>query len=64
VTGVQTCALPIFLPDVQAISDVHAALFRDFVFNGSTLVLTGTNPTGMNEYHKTMIIISLLFILF
>eukprot|EP00026_Physarum_polycephalum_P002560 Phypoly_transcript_02567.p1 GENE.Phypoly_transcript_02567~~Phypoly_transcript_02567.p1 ORF type:complete len:909 (+),score=91.92 Phypoly_transcript_02567:101-2728(+) len=37
-------------PDVQAISDAHAQLLLDFVKNGSTLVLTGSNPGGFNEY--------------
>lgn len=40
----------ILLPDVQAISDAQATLFKDFVRNGGVLILTGGNPTGFTEY--------------
>lgn len=37
-------------PDLQAIGDDEAALIRQFVNSGGTLVITGSNPTGLNEY--------------
>lgn len=49
----------ILLPDVQAISDAHAILFRDFVNNGGTIILTGKNPSGLNEYASTFITTSI-----
>lgn len=40
----------IFLPNIEAISDKEASLLREFVKQGGTLVITGPNPTGLNQY--------------
>jgi hypothetical protein len=40
----------IILPDVEAISDAEANILRQYVQNGGHLVVTGANPTGLNEY--------------
>ncbi|MCO6427238.1 cadherin-like domain-containing protein [Nitrosomonas communis] len=40
----------VILPAVQAISDTEAAILRQYVQNGGNLIITGTNPTGLDEY--------------
>lgn len=40
----------ILLPDIQAMSDNEAQLFLRFVSEGGTLIMTGGNPSGLNEY--------------
>jgi len=40
----------ILLPNVEAIADTEAALLKDFVKQGGKLIITGTNPTGLNHY--------------
>lgn len=37
-------------PDLQAVSDNEATIIRHFVYEGGTLLVTGPNPTGWNEY--------------
>ncbi len=40
----------VVLPDVEALSDHEAVILRQFVQDGGTLVATGPNPGGCNEY--------------
>ncbi|MFA8328921.1 hypothetical protein ACEPT7_05610 [Burkholderia ubonensis] len=40
----------LLLPDLEAVSDNEAALVRQFVNGGGTIVVTGPNPTGLNEF--------------
>ncbi|SFI80971.1 Beta-galactosidase trimerisation domain-containing protein [Nitrosomonas sp. Nm34] len=40
----------VLLPDVQAISDTEAAILRQYVQNGGSLIITGANPTALDEY--------------
>lgn len=40
----------LLLPNLEAISDHEAAIMRHFMEAGGTIVLTGPNPTGWNEY--------------
>jgi len=40
----------IFLPNVEAISDAEAGRLRAFVSQGGHLIVTGPNPTGMDEF--------------
>ena len=40
----------IFLPNTEAISDAEASKLRAFVNQGGHLIVTGPNPTGMDEY--------------
>ncbi len=37
-------------PDWQAVSDDEAAIVREFVERGGTLLMTGANPSGWNQY--------------
>ncbi|MFJ2581620.1 hypothetical protein [Kitasatospora aureofaciens] len=39
----------LLLPNLQAVSDAEAAVLRGFVSAGGTVVITGPNPTGMDE---------------
>jgi len=43
----------VFLPNVEAISDTEAARLRTYVQQGGKLIVTGPNPTGMNQYGIT-----------
>ena len=40
----------ILLPNVEAISDAESNLLRQYVQQGGHLIVTGPNPTGLNEY--------------
>jgi PKD repeat protein len=40
----------VILPDIEAISDAEADILRQYVQNGGHLVVTGPNPTGLDEY--------------
>lgn len=40
----------LLLPDLEAVSDNEAMLIRQFVNGGGTIVITGPNPTGLNEF--------------
>jgi PKD repeat protein len=40
----------VILPGVQAISDSEAAILRQYVQNGGKLIITGANPTGLDQY--------------
>ena len=40
----------LMLPNLQAVSDSEAGIIRQFVQAGGTIVITGANPTGLNEY--------------
>ena len=40
----------VILPDVESISDSEADMLRQYVLNGGNLVVTGPNPTGLDEY--------------
>jgi hypothetical protein len=40
----------LLLPDLEAVSDGEAAIMRQFVQAGGTIVITGPRPTSMNEY--------------
>ena len=40
----------VILPDVQAISNTEAEILRQYVQNGGNLIVTGANPTGLDEY--------------
>lgn len=40
----------LLLPDLEAISDQHADIIRQYVAGGGTIILTGPDPTGMTEY--------------
>lgn len=40
----------VLLPNVEAISDAESNLLRQYVEQGGHLVVTGPNPTGLNEY--------------
>ena len=40
----------VILPDIQAISDAEAEILRQYVQNGGNLIVTGSNPTGLDEY--------------
>ena len=43
----------LLLPDLEAVSDNEAAIIRRFVQAGGTIVITGPDPTGLNEYGDT-----------
>ncbi|WP_430231953.1 hypothetical protein [Nitrosomonas communis] len=38
------------MPAVQAISDTEAAILQQYVENGGNLIVTGANPTALDEY--------------
>jgi hypothetical protein len=38
------------LPDLEAVADAEVAAIRQFVQGGGVIVITGANPTGMNEF--------------
>jgi hypothetical protein len=40
----------LLLPDLEAISDQHADIIRQYVSGGGTIIITGPDPTGMDEY--------------
>jgi hypothetical protein len=40
----------LLLADIEAMSDHEAEIFRQFVHAGGTIVATGPNPGGLNEY--------------
>jgi hypothetical protein len=40
----------LLLPDLEAVSDAEAEIIRQYVRGGGTIVITGPDPTGMNEY--------------
>ncbi|MFF0969269.1 beta-galactosidase trimerization domain-containing protein [Streptomyces sp. NPDC003703] len=40
----------LLLPYLQAVSDAEAAVLRDYVTGGGTLVVTGPTPTSLTEY--------------
>ncbi|TYP74450.1 MULTISPECIES: beta-galactosidase trimerization domain-containing protein [Nitrosomonas] len=40
----------VILPAVQAISDTEAAILQQYVENGGNLIVTGANPTALDEY--------------
>src|SRR4030042_1973458 len=40
----------VVLPDVEALSDREASVFRQYVWNGGNLIVTGPNPTGLDQY--------------
>jgi hypothetical protein len=40
----------LLLPDLEAVADDEAELLRQFVKTGGTIVITGPDPTGLNEY--------------
>jgi len=40
----------LILPDVEALSDADAAIIRTYVNNGGHVIVTGSNPGGMDEY--------------
>ncbi len=40
----------LLLPDLEAASDGEAAIIRQFVAAGGMVVITGPNPTGLNEF--------------
>ncbi|MCW5212610.1 cadherin-like domain-containing protein, partial [Desulfobulbus sp. TB] len=40
----------VILPNVEAISDSEADILRGYVANGGNLIVTGPNPTGLDEY--------------
>ncbi|MGB1309667.1 MAG: Ig-like domain-containing protein [Leucothrix sp.] len=40
----------IFMPNIQSISDAEAQRLRLYVQQGGHLIVTGPNPTGMNEF--------------
>ena len=40
----------IIVPDVEAISDAEAEILRQYVQAGGVLIVTGPNPTGLDEY--------------
>ncbi|RJQ66904.1 hypothetical protein D5S17_34505 [Pseudonocardiaceae bacterium YIM PH 21723] len=39
----------LLLPNLQAVSDAEAAMLRNFVSGGGTIVLTGPAPTGLDQ---------------
>ena len=43
----------VFMPNIQAITDTEAQRLRLYVQQGGQLIVTGPNPTGMNEYGTT-----------
>ena len=43
----------VFMPNIQAITDEEAQRLRLYVQQGGQLIVTGPNPTGMNEYGTT-----------
>ena len=43
----------LLLPNVEALSDSEANAIRRFVQDGGTLIATGPNPTGLNEFGDT-----------
>ncbi|MBA8928323.1 hypothetical protein BC739_005540 [Kutzneria viridogrisea] len=43
----------LLLPNLQAVSDEEAAVLRGFVAGGGTLVVTGPNPTGLDQFGTT-----------
>lgn len=40
----------VMLPSVEAMSDTEASQLRQFVSQGGTLIITGPNPGGMDQY--------------
>ncbi len=40
----------LLLPDLEAISDAHADIIRQYVAGGGRIIITGPDPTGMDEY--------------
>ncbi len=40
----------VILPDVEAISHAEADILRQYVENGGHLIITGPDPTGLNEF--------------
>jgi len=40
----------VILPDVEAMSAQAASLLRQYVYNGGRIVVTGPNPSGLDEY--------------
>ncbi|MCK5919171.1 MAG: tandem-95 repeat protein, partial [Cocleimonas sp.] len=43
----------LLLPNVEAISDAESNLLKQYVQQGGHLIITGPNPTGLNEYGNT-----------
>jgi hypothetical protein len=40
----------VVLPDLEAVSDVEAPILRQYVQGGGKVIVTGPNPTGMNQF--------------
>ena len=40
----------VLAPALTAVSDSDAGLLKQYIFNGGNLIITGSNPTGQNEY--------------
>lgn len=40
----------VVLPDVEALSESEASVLQEYVWNGGNLIVTGPNPTGLDEY--------------
>jgi hypothetical protein len=38
----------VVLPDLEAVSDAEAGIFREYVRAGGSMLITGPNPTGLN----------------
>jgi hypothetical protein len=41
------------LPDLEAVSDAEAAILREYVRAGGSILITGPNPTGLNALGDT-----------
>lgn len=40
----------ILLPDLQALSDIEAQLLKDYISAGGNILITGPNPSGMDQF--------------